>query len=156
MRKWLKIRTIDYQPDPSLKVLDRGELEAIYLAEPVKANRLIIDDLDDRREAESRNLSVTRTLGILAEAARRDLLDLAQALAALQTTNFHVAPALIQRFLDHEANRRKKESLKWKPSVLAFEGAFFPSNGSPTSFPLQLQEYQVEHPAASQDHAWSA
>ena len=43
------------------------------------------------------------SLGILAEAARRDLLDLSQALAALQATNFHAAPALIKLLLANDA-----------------------------------------------------
>jgi predicted nucleic acid-binding protein len=58
--------------------LDRGEQDAILLAESVKAERLIIDDLEGRREAVHRGLPVIGTLGLLAEAARRNLLDLSQ------------------------------------------------------------------------------
>jgi hypothetical protein len=47
------------------------------------------------------------TPGILAEAPRRSLLDLPQALAALQATNFHVAPDLIELLLANNAKRRK-------------------------------------------------
>jgi predicted nucleic acid-binding protein len=46
------------------------------------------------------------TLGLLAEAARRDLLDLAQVLADLQAINFHVSPGLIELLLANEAKRR--------------------------------------------------
>ena len=81
---WLRISNITYQPDPRLDLLDRGEQDAILLAESLKADRLIIDDLDGRREATTRKLPVIGTLGVLAEAARRNLLDLSQALAALQ------------------------------------------------------------------------
>jgi predicted nucleic acid-binding protein len=104
---WLKISSAIYQPDPVLDLLDRGERDAILLAESVKADRLIIDDLDGRREAENRKLPVIGTLGILAEAARRNLLDLPEALAALQETNFHAAPALIKLLLANDAARRK-------------------------------------------------
>lgn len=104
---WLRISSIAYQPDPLLDVLDRGERDAILLAESVKADRLIIDDLDGRREAANRKLPVIGTLGILAEAARRNLLELPQALAALQATNFHAAPSLIKVLLANDANRRK-------------------------------------------------
>jgi predicted nucleic acid-binding protein len=104
---WLRISSITYQPDPLLDLLDRGERDAILLAESVKADRLIIDDLDGRREATNRKLPVIGTLGILAEAARRNLLELQQALAALQATNFHAAPALIKLLLTNDANRRK-------------------------------------------------
>jgi len=104
---WLRISNVTYHPDPLLDLLDRGEHDAILLAESVKADRLIIDDLDGRREAANRNLSVIGTLGVLAEAARRNLLDLSQALAALQATNFHAAPELIRLLLANEGNRRR-------------------------------------------------
>ncbi len=105
---WLRISSTAYPPDPLLDLLDRGEHDAILLAESVEADRLIIDDLEGRREAANRNLPVIGTLGILAEAARRNLLDLPQALAALQATNFHAAPALIKLLLANEANRHKR------------------------------------------------
>lgn len=105
---WLRIGSIAYQLDPPLDLLDRGEREAILLAESVKADRLIIDDLDGRREAANRGLPVIGTLGILAEAARRNLLELPRALTALQATNFHAAPALIKLLLANDADRRKK------------------------------------------------
>lgn len=89
---WLRISSVTFAQDTLLDLLDRGERDAILLAERVKADRLIIDDFNGRREAVRRKLPVIGTLGILAEAARRNLLDLAQALAALQTTNFHAAP----------------------------------------------------------------
>ena len=101
---WLRISNITYQSDPRL---DRGEQDAILLAELVKADRLIIDDLAGRREAATRKRPVIGTLGVLAEAARRNLLDLPKALAALQATNFHAAPELIRVLLASEASRRK-------------------------------------------------
>ncbi len=104
---WLRISNINYQPDPRLDLLDRREQDAILLAESVKADRLIIDDLDGRREAATRKLPVIGTLGVLAEAARRNLLDLSQALAALQATTFHAAPELIRVLLASEASRRR-------------------------------------------------
>ena len=104
---WLQISTLIFRLDPLLNRLDRGEQDAILLAESLKAERLIIDDLEGRREAANRGLPVIGTLGILAERARRNLLDLPQALAALQTTNFHVAPDLIELLLANDAKRRK-------------------------------------------------
>jgi predicted nucleic acid-binding protein len=79
------------------------------LAESFKAERLIIDDLEGRREAANRGLSVIGTLGILAEAARRNRLDLPQALATLQATNFYVAPDLIELLLANDAKTRKSQ-----------------------------------------------
>jgi predicted nucleic acid-binding protein len=104
---WLQISTLIFRLDPLLDRLDRGEQDAILLAESFKAERLIIDDLEGRREAANRGLAVIGTLGILAEAARRNLLALPQALAALQATNFHVAPNLIELLLANDAKRRK-------------------------------------------------
>ena len=104
---WLQISTLIFRRDPLMDRLDRGEQDAILLAESFKAERLIIDDLEGRREAANRGLPVIGTLGILAEAARRNLLDLPQALDALQATNFHVAPDLIKLLLANDAKRRK-------------------------------------------------
>jgi predicted nucleic acid-binding protein len=87
--------------------LDRGEQDAILLAESLKAERPIIDDLEGRREAAKRGLPVIGTLGILAEAARRNLLDLPQALATLQATNFHIAPGLIELLPANDEKRRQ-------------------------------------------------
>ncbi len=102
---WLQIRDVALQSHLSLDRLDRGEQEAILLAQSVKADRLIIDDLDGRREAARRKLPVIGTLGVLAKAARRDLLSLSEALNALQATNFHAAPELIRALMETEANR---------------------------------------------------
>jgi predicted nucleic acid-binding protein len=73
---WLQISTLIFRRDPLMERLDRGEQDAILLAESFKAERLIIDDLEGRREAAKRGLPVIGTLGILAQAARRNLLDL--------------------------------------------------------------------------------
>jgi predicted nucleic acid-binding protein len=104
---WLEISSRTFQPNPLLDLLDRGETDAILLAQLMKADRLIIDDLDGRREAANRKIPVIGTLGILAEAARRNLLNLSQALTALQETNFHADPKLIQLLLVRDAERRK-------------------------------------------------
>ena len=66
----------------------------------------MIDDLKGRREAVHRGLTVIGTLGLLGEAARRNLLDLPQALADLQATNFHVSPELIEVLPAIDAKRR--------------------------------------------------
>ena len=59
-----------------LSVLDEGECEAIALAGEVGADLLLIDDRQGRREAKRRNLRVIGTLGVLAEAAAKGLIDL--------------------------------------------------------------------------------
>jgi predicted nucleic acid-binding protein len=104
---WLQISSLVFRRDPLMERLDRGEQDAILLAESLKAERPIIDDLEGRREAAKRGLPVIGTLGILAEAARRNLLDLPQALATLQATNFHIAPGLIELLPANDEKRRQ-------------------------------------------------
>ena len=74
--------------DPALGFLDPGEREAIALAEELQADQLLLDDTDDRREAARRSLPFIGTLGVLREAARRELLDLRVVLVQLQETSF--------------------------------------------------------------------
>jgi len=47
-------------------------------------------------------------LGVLREAARREIVDLPTTLAQLQTTTFYVDPQLIRSLLDEDATRNKK------------------------------------------------
>jgi predicted nucleic acid-binding protein len=102
---WLELSPLDYVPDPSLSFLDRGEQEAIALAEQRHAERLIVDEMLARREAIRRNLSVIGTLGVLRNAARANPLRLPEALANLQETSFYAAPELIRSLLDEETSR---------------------------------------------------
>lgn len=70
---WLQVSTLIFRRDPLMERLDRGEQDAILLAESFKAELLIIDDLEGRREAVHRGLTGIGTLGLLMEAARRKL-----------------------------------------------------------------------------------
>jgi predicted nucleic acid-binding protein len=67
-----------------------------------------LDDADARREAARRNLPFIGTLGVLREAARRELVDLRVVLVQLQETSFFVDPALIESLLDEEARRKQR------------------------------------------------
>ncbi len=104
---WLQVRPLQSQPDPGLDYLDDGEREAITLAEELKADHLLLDETDARKEAARRKLSFIGTLGILREAAERNLISLPSALARLRKTTFYADPALIQFLLDEDAQRRK-------------------------------------------------
>jgi len=90
-----------------LAYLDCGEREAIALAEQVHADQLLVDESEARREAGRRKLPFMGTLGVLRQAARRGLVDLAATLAGLQATTFYVDPALISYLLEEEAVRKK-------------------------------------------------
>ena len=91
----------DPPSDPALEFLGPGEQAAILLAVSLRAERLLIDDQAGRREAERRDLVVTGTLGVLAEAHRSQLLDFETALTQLRQTNFYVSEEVIARARSH-------------------------------------------------------
>lgn len=55
--------------------LGKGECAAMILAEELKANQVLIDDLDARRVALSRDLPVIGTIGTLLLAKRQGLIE---------------------------------------------------------------------------------
>jgi len=76
--------------------LDAGERAAISLAVEVDASLILMDERRGRQEAQARELQTIGTLGILVNAAGAGLLDLADALAKLQQTDFYVSEKLIK------------------------------------------------------------
>lgn len=96
---WLEIRAaVDLATDfPS--GLGAGEREAISLAQSLKADQLIADDMSARREAERRGIAVIGTLGVLREAALEGFVDIVSALGKLQNSSFYVAPEIIDSLL---------------------------------------------------------
>jgi predicted nucleic acid-binding protein len=106
--EWLETRLVSHV-DSSLLYLGLGEREGIALAESLHADMILIDDLLGRLEAERRGFEIRGTLGILAEAARRDLIDLRDAFRILSTTNFHAAPTLMARLLKEDDTRRQNQ-----------------------------------------------
>jgi predicted nucleic acid-binding protein len=95
-------------PGPVLHHLDKGEREAIQLAEELEADLIVIDERAGREEALKRNLPVIGTLGILELAAQHDLLDLPIVLAELKIHNFFMSPALEHDLIDRDARRKKQ------------------------------------------------
>jgi predicted nucleic acid-binding protein len=96
---WLEVRVPENAPDALLAKLDPGERDAILLAGELRADRLIVDDPEGRREAEKRGLVVMGTLGVLQEAGSLGLLDLRVAVKRLQETSFYLAPEVLARLL---------------------------------------------------------
>lgn len=94
--QWCEVRP-DAPSHPAVRYLDAGEQAAIALALSVKADRLLIDERAGRVEAERRGLLVTGTVGVLAEAHRRGVLDFEASLARLRATNFYVSSDLVDR-----------------------------------------------------------
>ncbi|WP_448572393.1 DUF3368 domain-containing protein [Trichothermofontia sp.] len=93
---WLSLQSTAPSPDSELLKLDAGERAAISLAETLKADLILLDDLAARRVAANRRLAFTGVLGILDRAAIRGWVDFADAIAQLQQTNFRASSVLIQ------------------------------------------------------------
>jgi predicted nucleic acid-binding protein len=85
--------------NPSLKGIDEGERGAIELAISLHADLLLMDDRKGVNAAQRMGLRVTGTLGILDLAARRGLLDFAQAVEQLRHTTFRVPHGVMDALL---------------------------------------------------------
>jgi predicted nucleic acid-binding protein len=96
---WLIIETINSLSDSELDRLDKGEQEAIILAEQIKADLLILDDKIARTIATQRGLKIIGLLGILLDAARGNLIDLSSKFNELQQTSFFVSPKLLESLI---------------------------------------------------------
>ncbi len=96
---WLTIQNITNSSQSELDKLDKGEREAIILAEEVNADLLILDDKLARTIATKRGLKIIGLLGILIDAARKNLIDLPIKINELQQTSFFVSPKLLESIL---------------------------------------------------------
>lgn len=76
--------------------MDLGERQAIALAERVKADLLLIDDIAGRVEAHRRHIRVTGTLGVLRVAAENGPIDVPEVLRRLRSTTFYLDEAVIE------------------------------------------------------------
>jgi predicted nucleic acid-binding protein len=94
---WFHVRT-PHVIDSTLD-LDKGETEAIALAQELHADRILLDDSKARRVALARGLRVAGTLAILVEAHERALLDLRRAIDELRQTSFYMNEELLQTVL---------------------------------------------------------
>jgi predicted nucleic acid-binding protein len=100
---WLTVQPVPVL-DTTLNSLDPGEQAAITLAQTLPADLLIIDERLGRQIAEERGIAIIGTLGILDDAANQGLIDLAEAIAQLQQTNFRVSRRIIQALLNKPEN----------------------------------------------------
>lgn len=104
---WVTVREVSAGGSAGLEHLQAGERAAIILYESARADLLSLDEKSARRTAAARCCNISGLLGILAEAAKRRLLDLPSAVDRLRTTNFRCSPALLKAVLDRftSANR---------------------------------------------------
>ena len=86
--------------------LDRGEQQAIVLAQEYNADILLMDERAGVAAARARGLRVTGTLGVLDRGAARGLVDLKAVFARLQQTTFRSPIKLMAAMLQNDAERR--------------------------------------------------
>jgi predicted nucleic acid-binding protein len=87
--------------------LDAGELEAICLAQEIKAAAVLMDDRAGRKAAIRCGLAVIGTIGLLEQAAAGGLLELPQVMERLRQTNARLDPALIRGALERDKVRKQ-------------------------------------------------
>lgn len=97
---WLEIHPVVPRPPGELSRLHTGEREAIFLAEDLGSDLIVLDDLEARGAAIERGLKMMGLLGVLDRAGESKLIDLPSTVQKLQATNFHVAPWLLKDLLD--------------------------------------------------------
>jgi len=105
---WLQVHSVVAQPLPTTVELHPGERDAILLARELKADFLVMDELDGRTAARACGVTVIGTLGLLELAAVRGQLDFRDALRRLRGTDFYASPKLIDEFLERDRLRREK------------------------------------------------
>ncbi|NEP60927.1 MAG: DUF3368 domain-containing protein [Symploca sp. SIO2G7] len=98
---WIEVFSVNNSEKVSalqaLTKLGLGECAAIILAEELNAQRLLIDDLEARREAISRNLPVIGTVGVLLLAKKQGRIkSIKEILDALIAQNTRISPKLYQ------------------------------------------------------------
>jgi predicted nucleic acid-binding protein len=87
--------------------LHPGETEAILPARDLKADLLLMDELDGRAAARAAGLTVIGTLGLLDRAAAQGLVSFPEAWQKLQATGFYATPRLVAEFLHCDELRRR-------------------------------------------------
>jgi predicted nucleic acid-binding protein len=102
--KWLRVQAVT-QPSLVAELQDstrlgKGECAAMILAEEQQAEQLLIDDLDARRVALSRNLPVIGTIGTILLAKQQGIIDsVKDILAAMIKNGTRISPRLYQNVI---------------------------------------------------------
>jgi predicted nucleic acid-binding protein len=107
---WIDVRTVHFRGDVSMEALDRGEREAIQLAEEQRADLLLIDERLGRSEAKRRGIPITGTLGILLAGGQRRLIEPELVFQQLiERTNFRATPKLRESFAEQWRKFRREK-----------------------------------------------
>ncbi|MFC1976256.1 DUF3368 domain-containing protein [Chloroflexota bacterium] len=101
-RSWLSILQVDNRSTVEILLadLDLGEAEVIALAREIKADRVVMDDLDARRLARRVGLDLIGTMGLLLAAhLRGEIPSMREEIEQLRAFGFHVSPSLVEAIL---------------------------------------------------------
>jgi predicted nucleic acid-binding protein len=106
---WLEVRLEfrNSEEDARAGDLDPGERAAIALASVIGADLILMDDRDGVALARAAGFAVTGTLGVLDLAARRGLINLAEAFSRLKATTFHYRQGLLDALLAQQPVEKK-------------------------------------------------
>lgn len=96
---WLEVRTVSISQNNKLENLDYGEREAIFLAEELGADAILIDEKDGRREAAKLGFITIGTLSVLDRAAETGLISFAEAIDRLRRTPFREPKQIVEALL---------------------------------------------------------
>jgi predicted nucleic acid-binding protein len=105
---WVEVRAVagEFLADPRWQSLHAGEQAALSLAVLLKADLVLMDERTGVGLARKNGFRVTGTLGILDEAARQELLDLATVMEKLKATTFRYPQSLVVGLLAESKERR--------------------------------------------------
>jgi len=96
--------------NPFPVVLDRGEQEAILLAEFLKADVLLIDDRVGRSVAQDRNIFISGTIGVLETGDALGLLvDFRKVIEKLRISGFFLSESLEQQIMHRHHLRQSSK-----------------------------------------------
>lgn len=99
--QWITVRDVSDHSAAGMEKLQAGERAAIVAAESIEADLVVLlDEKSARRVATDRGIQITGTLGVLGQAADRELVDLASAIDRLTKTTFRCSPALLKEMID--------------------------------------------------------
>jgi len=102
---WVEVIPVEALDDAALRPLGAGERAAITLALSMHADLILIDERKGTKVALNKGFEVSGTLGVLAEAARRGFVDLADSFARLKRTNFRCRQETLDTLLNQQADK---------------------------------------------------